>query len=255
MNERQHPAARPHGELRELFEDVFFVTGAFRMSSGPPLAFSRNMVVIRHEQSLTLVNAVRLGEEGLARLAELGIVENVIRLAAFHGSDDPFYKERYGARVFALHGQVYAGGFDIDVSPEQRYFSPDVEIDQDSSLPVPGATLVRVQSAHPPEGLLLLERGGGILISGDSLQNWGKTDRYFNLFGKLMMRFMGFIKPHNVGPGWFKLVKPDPAELKRLLELPFDHVLPAHGAPVIGNAKAAYRNAIARLQEPVETGE
>ncbi len=63
----------------------------------------------------------------------------------------------------------------------------------------------------------------------------------------MTMKLMGFIKPHNVGPGWFKAAKPDIAELKALLELPFEHVLPVHGEEVIGGARAKFRPAIEAL--------
>ena len=62
-----------------------------------------------------------------------------------------------------------------------------------------------------------------------------------------MMKKMGYIKPHNVGPGWLKLLNPDANEIKQILELDFQHVLPAHGEPVINGAKALYKTAINRL--------
>lgn len=224
------------------------VRGRFRMTGGPPIAFSRNMVIIRHDTSLTLVNSVQLSEAGLERLAELGKVDNVIRLAGFHGADDRFYKERFGATIYAVAGQVYARGFGQNVSAKDQYFSADVEIDETSKLPVPGAMLETISSARPPEGLLLLEREGGILIAGDALQNWATTDPYFNLLGKLMMRAMGFIKPFAIGPGWLKTAKPDPRDLRNILDLPFEHVLPAHGDSVIGGARGHWRKAIDALQ-------
>lgn len=243
MNDYTLPEAQPHGEIRELFDDVFIVTGRFRMRA-PPLAFSRNMVIVRHDTELTLVNSMRLDAGGLARLAELGRISNVIRLAGFHGSDDPFYQRKFGATVYALKGQPYVRGFDLETARNRQYFSADVEIDEHSDLPVPGASVFVFSSAQPPEGLLLLEREGGILIAGDSMQNWGKTDRYFNVPGRILMRLMGFIKPHNIGPGWLSRAKPDRAEVKKILDLPFEHVLPVHGAEVIGDAKGAWRTVI-----------
>ena len=242
----EFPKARPHGEFTEPFKDVFFITGGMRMAGRLPMSFSRNMTVIRHDGALTLVNTVRLNETGLAELEQLGKVEHVIRLAGFHGMDDPFYKDRYGAKVWAVKDQVYAPGFNPSLTSDAGHFHPDVEIDEETELPLPGARLYRFKSTRPGEGLLLLARDGGILISGDCLQNWHKTDRYFSLLAKFMMRRMGFIKPHNVGPGWLKLAKPDKAELEAILDLDFDHVLPAHGTEVIGHAKAAFRPAIER---------
>ncbi len=100
--------------------------------------------------------------------------------------------------------------------------------------------MYRIES-NAPEGLLLLEREGGVLISGDCLPNWQATDASFSFAGKLMMKAMGFIKPHNVCPAWLKQAKPPTADLLGILDLDFGHVLPAHGNAVISGAKAGYQ--------------
>ncbi len=245
MSARPHPPALPHGEIRELFEDIYFVTGTVRMPAPVPVTFSRNMTVLRAGGALTLVNSMRLDDAGLAALERLGKVEHVIRLAAFHGLDDAFYRERYSAKVWAVRGSFYAPGFELD--PSKAYFEPDEWMDDTTRLPIDDARLIRIASAKPSEGLLLLERHGGILVSGDCLQNWARPDAYFSFVGRLMMRVMGFIKPYNIGPGWLKAAKPDSKEVKRLLELDFEHVLPAHGIEVIGEAKQKFRPALERL--------
>ncbi len=240
MQERTPPSALPHGELRELFRDVFFVTGTVKMP-GKPMTFSRNMVVIREGEDLILVNSLRLDDHGLRALEKLGKVRAVLRIAGFHGIDDAFYKQRYGAKVYALKGHIYVEGFDPNAEP---YFDADEYIDAASDLPVSGARLYLYKSAKPAEAVLLLLREGGILISGDSLQNWSTPDRYFNLMGRLMMRIMGFIKPYNIGPAWKKFTKPSAADLRGILDLRFENLLPAHGDEVIGDAKTHFRAAI-----------
>ena len=243
---RKHPPAQPHGELRELFDGVWFVTGRVRMFG--PLTFSRNMTVVRDGDALTLIGSMRLSDDGLAALEKLGAVKSVIRLAAFHGMDDPFYKERYGATVYAVEGSAYATGFKPGTpDPSKAYFQPDVWMNDATELPVSDAKLITIRSAKPPEGLMLLQREGGILVSGDALQNWGEPDEHFSISGRLMMKRMGFIRPYNVGPGWLDGAKPDRAEVKALLDLPFEHVLPVHGAEVIGAAKEKYRPRIEAL--------
>jgi len=231
---RRIPAARPHGELENVLPDVFLVTGTIGMG---PMRFSRNMVVIRQGDELVLVNTVRLNDAGLAALDALGKVTHVIRLAGFHGSDDPFYKDRYGCTVSAVRGQTYFTG--INPKKGTVYFTPDEFLDSDSPLPVDGASLY-VFNTEPAEGILRIPAGGGTLIAGDSLQNFGKADRFFNFPGKLIMRFMGFLKPHQLGPAWVKQIKPEPAEVSGVLELDFANVLPSHGAPVLGDARDKY---------------
>lgn len=243
MMKRIHPPALAHGELHELFPDVFFLTGTMRMPGPLPIRFSRNMTVVRDGDRLTLLNSVRLDEEGLRQLDALGQVTDVVRLAGYHGVDDPFYKERYGARVWVVAGQRYALGFD---QGGESYLAPDVEMTLGTELPMEGASL-HVIAGSPPEGLVLLERGGGVLIAGDALQNWQAPDEYFSWPGKVMMQKMGFIKPHNIGPAWYRRSKPPTEDLKALLDIEFEHLLPAHGAPVRGRARDSYRPGIEAL--------
>ena len=98
-----------------------------------------------------------------------------------------------------------------------------------------------------PGWQIVLERDGGTIVSGDCLQHWAESDAYFSFLGKTMMKLMGFIKPHNVGPGWLKQCKPPKAELRGILDLEFENVLPSHGAPVLGGARERYRPAVLRV--------
>jgi hypothetical protein len=243
MKPRPHPPALPHGELSEIFPGVFFVTGTIALPGPLPVRFSRNMTVIREGAGLVLINSLRMDERGLKKLDQLGRVTDVLRLAGFHGSDDAFYKERYGAKTWAIKGQRYVAGFGVD--GKEPYFEPDVEVDSTTTLPVAAAS-VYLFASKPPEALLLIGREGGVVVSGDCLQHWHQTDAYFSWLGTLMMKMMGFIKPHNIGPGWLKQAAPPPGDLRGILGLEFEHVLPAHGAPVLGAAKTRYAAAIER---------
>lgn len=241
---RPFPPALPHGPLNEVLPGIFFVKGTLRMSGFLPVAFSRNMTVIKEGERLVIVNSVRLDDAGLAQLDALGRVSDVIRIAGNHGMDDPFYKDRYKAKVWVLRGQRYTAGF--NASAPQTYFTPDVEVDAATALPLQGAQIYRIDS-HPPEGILVLERNDGVAIAGDCFQHWHETDPYFSFAAKIMMPVMGFIKPHNIGPGWLKNCKPPVEQIRGILNLNFTHVLPAHGAPVLGEARAKYRPAVERL--------
>ena len=240
---RAFPRALPHGPLREVLPDTFFVTGTVEMPGPVTFRFSRNMIVVREGDRLVLVNTVRLDDAGLAALDALGRVTDIVRLAGFHGMDDPFYADRYGAKVWAVRGQRYTEGWG---SATETYFAPHQEMDGASALPIEGARL-HVFRGSRPEGLLILDRAGGVAIAGDSLQHWAVPDEFFNLPGRLMMRPLGFLKPHNIGPGWVKQSKPPAEDLRAVLSLPFDNVLPSHGAPTIGGAREAYRPAIERV--------
>ena len=236
--------ALPHGEVREVLAGMFMVTGTVAMPGPLPVRISRNMTIVREGGRLVLVNTVRLDEAGLRALDGLGKVTDVIRLAANHGMDDPFYKDRYGAKVWVVRGQRYTAGF--NTSAPQTYFTPDAEMDSTTVLPLAGAHLVVIYS-RPPEGILLLERHDGVAIAGDCLQHWHIADEYFSWLGKHIMRMMGFIRPHNVGPGWLKQGKPPREQLRGILDLRFANVLPSHGAAVLGDARSRYRPAIERV--------
>lgn len=240
------PPASAHGEITELFPDVFFVTGGVRMA--PLMSFSRNMTIVRDGERLIVINSMRLSDEGLAALDALGRVTDVIRLAGFHGMDDPFYKDRYDAKTWVLEGTSYRRGFAVD-GTDPGYFEADAEMNEGTALPLEGASL-HAFSTQPPEGMLLLSREGGILVTGDSLQNWARTDRYFSLPGKLMMKVMGFIKAHNIGPGWVKAARPKAEEMRGIIDLDFEHVLPAHGDAVIGGAREKYRAVLEAYRQP-----
>jgi len=238
--------ALPHGNFQEVFKDIYLVSGKMSIKGRLPLSFSRNMTVIRQSNDLVLINSVRLNDSGLAELKALGTVKHVIRLAGFHGMDDAFYKERYGAKVWSVNAP-YFKGVDFNIDIQSGYFQADSIIDDSTALPINGSKAICINSSNPKELLLFLEREGGILISGDALQNWAKPDQFFNLPAKIMMRLMGFIKPCNIGPAWLKHTRPETSDLKQIIDCQFEHLIPAHGNPVIGNAKEKFLPAFSRL--------
>ena len=207
-----------------------------------PMKISRAMTVVRTGTGLAILNSMRLSEEGFAELESLGDVKHVIRIAGFHGRDDAYYRERYGAKVYALEGQRYVRGLKPDEG--EPYMEPDVWLTEESELPIEGARLKVFHSSTPTEAVCVIEREGGILVAGDSLQHTPAPDEFYNLPAKLMMKRLGFLKPYNVGPGWLQFASPSAEEVRSLLELSFEHVLPAHGDAVIGDAKEKYRPAI-----------
>lgn len=232
---RKHPPALPHGELVEVLPDLWFVTGSLRLPGLMPIRFGRNMTAIRRGDRVVLVNSVRLDAAGLAALDRLGKVTDVIRLAGNHGMDDPFYAERYGATVWTVRGQRYTAG--LDTSVPQTYFTGHKELDPERELPIAGARLWVIDST-PPEALLYLPEHGGTVISGDSLQNWAVPDPYCNWLARIGMKRMGFFKPCNIGPAWLRRCRPPVAQLRALLDHAFTNLLPAHGTPVLGDARS-----------------
>lgn len=124
------------------------------------------MTIIRFGDELCLVNAIRLTEKGLEDLDKLGKVKHIIRLAGYHGLDDPFYKEKYGAIVWAPANAPYFEGFDEKRRP---YFVADERLNKETKLPFDNARVVVVESGKIREAFLVLERAEGkVMVAGDS---------------------------------------------------------------------------------------
>ena len=144
--------AYPHDAPVELMPDVFFVHGRMRM--GPGMSINRNMVVVRNGSDLTLINPIRLTPDGEKALEQYGNVRHAVRLGPFHGVDDAYTVERFGAQFWSLGAQ------DDYPAPE-----PHRVLAEGEELPIPDARLFVFRETTRPECCLLLERGGGLLVS------------------------------------------------------------------------------------------
>jgi len=221
------PEQLPHGELTEVFPDVFFVVGQSKFEiQGNVAQFTRSMTVIRDGDSLTLANTLRLDDEGLKALDRLGKVENIIRLAANHGRDDAFYSDRYDAPVWALEGVAQA-----------RPVKNEATLIAGGAGPVKGATIMVYESIAAAEAVLCLHRSGGILVAGDSLQNLTGPNEFFDDATVETLKKGGFFKRGNIGPAWRANLQPERSDFDRILGLEFKHLLPAHGDPLLDEAR------------------
>jgi hypothetical protein len=233
----QLPPALPHGQLREIFAGVFFVSGAMEtVLRGVHWHFSRNMTVVRERDALTLINSVRLNDAGLAQLDALGRVANVVKIGSMHGRDDAFYKARYGATIWGLPGMQHEHGL-----------TTDKELASDGETPFAGCSVFRFRTTKLLECILHIDRAGGILVACDALQNWLAPDEFFSDESRAMMADMGFFQPANLGPLWMQINKPLGQDFVRLREWSFRHVLCGHGAPLRDSAKEAYTATFQRV--------
>jgi hypothetical protein len=222
--------AMPHGEIKEVLKDVFFVTGTMKNEFfGSMWQFNRNMTIVRENGNLTIFNSVRLDDEGLAELDKLGKVTNVVRLGDMHGVDDPFYVDRYNALFWALPNMKVQDGLKID--------KPLVE---GGEMPVSGSSLFEFKTVKRPECIVRLDRDGGIMIACDSLQNWVEPDELFDEQTKATMQQMNFFQSANLGPAWMFESQPQVSDFVRLKELPFQHAFCGHGSPLLNNADEAF---------------
>ena len=233
----QFPPALSHGAIEEVFPDVFFVSGAMEtVLQEMDWKFSRNMTVVRDGDRLIIINSVRLGEEGLAALDRLGQVTDVVRLGSLHGRDDPFYVDRYAAEYWAMPGMEHETGLEATRT-----------LNLEGPLPISDASLFEFHTTQIPEGILRLDRAGGILIACDALQNWLAPDEYFSDTSRELMQQMGFFTPANLGPVWVQRASPAGDDFARLKALSFKHALCGHGEPLRDTAQEDYTATFNRM--------
>lgn len=232
----EYAPAHPHDPPEAIGDGVFMVRGSIKMN--PLVKITRNMAVLRHGGELTLINPIRLTPRGEAQLKALGGIRRIMRLGPFHGIDDPYYVDTFGAEFWCQPGGRAYPGPAID-----RELGPGCE------LPFPDAELFCFEGTVQPESALLLRSDGGLLLTCDALQHYGDY-RHNNLLARVMMPFIGFPKTTVVGPIWLKAMTPPGGslepEFRRLLELEFDRLLAAHGSLLAGGARDAVAAAVDR---------
>ena len=228
----EHRAPRPHGPLREVFDNVFVVTGEHGFG---PFQMTRNMTVLRQGTELTIFNSVRLSEAGEHELAKLGTVRHLVRLGWFHGIDDPYYMHRFAP-------QFWSG---------ERMVPVNVDASKRSDLAegaAPFGQVFRFRDGDYDEGAVVVDAAGGVLVTCDSLQHNVDT-KGANFLGGIMVRAFGLVGGVRVGGPWIRRMTGGKrtrlsADFTRLTSLPFRHLLSAHGVP-LENAKDAVTVAVA----------
>jgi hypothetical protein len=101
---------------------------------------------------------------------------------------------------------------------------PDVSSFEHGVEVVPGITAMAIGSLCPEETAFFIPRNGGIVALGDSLVEWE---------GRL-----SFVPDYHMGDDPDGVKRGLEAALGHLLELPFEHLLLAHGAPIVENGRA-----------------
>jgi hypothetical protein len=234
------PPARPHGELREVFDNVFFVTGTLSIG---PVAAGRCMTVLKQGDELTILNSVRLNDDGEKQLAKLGTVKHLVRLGWFHGMDDPYYMQRYSPTF-------WSGKRVVPVNVDASRINTLVD-----GMETPFGRVHHFAGGEYDETAALLTGSRDkVLVTCDAIQNVVDTSDC-NFLGGLMLRVFGLVGGVRVGPPWLKKMskgKPQRmrADFDRLLALDFASLVAGHGKP-LANAKAAVAADVeARVPKP-----
>lgn len=217
-------AAWPHGELEQIFPNIYFVTGTnITHYQDVELTHSRNMVIIKENQELTLINTIRLNEHGLSQLDKLGRVSNIVRIGAFHGRDDAFYVSHYNAKHWSIKGMD-------SQSPS------NLELTSGGLMPLQNCSLVTFETSLHPEAVLHIAEHGGILITCDSIKNWSTDDPYFSQATKELYKELGFFGEASISSTWLEACQALPSDFAKILKLRFKHLLSAHGKPLLDDA-------------------
>ncbi len=234
FNNKLYKAEQPHGEIVKVFDNVYMVTGTNQFSlDGIDYCASRNMIIVRSSNNhLMLINTVRLNDEQLAKLKEVGEIKHIIRIGAFHGYDDKFYVEAFKADYWILP------------SMQNEYEIENPKHLTNDTMPLPDCTVFEYTTTKMSEGALLLNQEGGILITCDSIQNITKKDELMNDACWDM-----YVKEQSVGTAhitktWIGACEPKKEDFIKLIGLPFKHLITAHGEPLKDIASKAVSNSI-----------
>lgn len=218
--------AWPHTDIQEIFPDIFFVMGMNKTHyNGMDLQHSRNMIIVRHDNKLSLINTVRLNDKGLAALAKLGKVENVIRIGSFHGRDDVFYLDNYPAKLWAIKGMEHANNK-----------TADIELTPNGQMPFPDCSFFLFETAIFPEGILHINKHDGILITCDSVKNWLAPDTFFSDDTAQLYKRQGYFGSATISNVWKQATDVQASDIARLKLLSFRHLISAHGEPLLNDA-------------------
>jgi hypothetical protein len=236
MSNENFEAVQPQDPLVEVLPNLYLLRGSIKLVPG--ISISRNMVVLREGEELTLISSVRMTPENEDRLEELGRVTNLVRISG-HGVDDAYTVSRFGAKFWCLSGNENA----------YERPTPDGVFDGTEELPFLNADLHKFQGINASEVALVWRNNDGVLITSDALQHYGDW-RYFNAPSRFIHPLMGFSRGMIVGPMWHRLFTVDEDVLQHnfesLVERDFRHMIGLHGTLCRDVAKDRIRAAMVR---------
>lgn len=225
----EYSPAMPHGEISKAFDGIYTVQGTnITFYNELKIQHSRNMTIVESNGELTLINTVRLDEQGLIELDKLGKVRHIISLGAFHGRDDDFYLDRYNAELWTVKP---LNGYDCHKNLKIH------SLDESVKLSFIDGGYFPFDNASPAEGFLFIERNQGIIVTCDSIKNWVETDQYFSKETAEMNQANGEISKARISPVWLNATGTQKEDFECLLKLNFKHLISAHGELLKDSAK------------------
>lgn len=226
-----HPAM-PHDAIREVLPNIYMVTGAnTEKIKGYTCTMPRNMVIIKQGDELSLINSIRLTDDGLTELDKLGNVTHLISIGGVHGKDDPFYIDRYAPKTWRIKGMKGMSDY-----------TADVDVVSGDELPIKDCKIEVIEIGSRQEGIVFLDQHGGVVILCDLFLAPCKNTRHMNLPIKVLFWYLGLIgdvskKDLYTSNSLMFQNKLTEAHLEPLKTLSYKHLLCAHGEPLHGIAK------------------
>ena len=221
----------PHGSLKQVLPNIYTVTGTMRLFG--LFQYSRVMTIIKNDDELSLLNPVRVEENLLEHINKLGEISYLLKIGQLHNVDVPFYMDKFSPQLWINKDDPSIGNYNVG-----GYF------DDHETLPFLNAKVKVIEGSKVKESVLLSLDHGGCLHSCDAFVNMGVDSNHNWLTAKLS-KFLP--KPTLIGPNWIKIAKPPQTSMKAVLDYDFEHFVPAHGEPILGDAKQKLSEYIERF--------
>ena len=225
----------PPAGLRPLAPGVWCADARARLGGG--VALPIRMTVVRlPDGTLWVHSPIRLTDELVAELRALGPVAHLVSPNLFHHLFLAQAAERFPeARVWAPAG----------LEKKQKTIWIDVHLDVTADWDGAFATLP-IEGVSSMSEWVFFHRPTGTLIVTDLVFNLDDSARGMT---RLLLRLTGAFDRLARSRVWNLLVRDRGAfgtSLRRILELDFERVVPAHGAVIDTDAKAAMTEVLAR---------
>ncbi len=211
----------PHGSLNEVLPNIFTVTGTMKLFG--LFQYSRVMTIIKNGSDLALLHPVRVDESLLNEVSKLGKIKYLLKIGQLHNVDVSFYMDQFSPQLWANKGDPSIKGHSVT-----GYF------DDSETLPFLDARVKVIEGSKIKESVLITNSDKGCLHSCDAFVNMG-IDANHNWLTATLSKFLP--DPTYIGPNWVKVAKPPESSMRAPLNFEFENFVPAHGAPIIGNAK------------------
>jgi hypothetical protein len=226
--------ASPSG-LRSLAPGVWCADAQASLGAG--VALPIRMTIVRlPDGTLWVHSPIRLTDELVAELRKLGPVAHLVSPNLFHHLFLEQAAQRFPqARVWAPAG----------LEKKQKTLRIDAHLD--ATLDWEGAfAALPIEGARSMSEWVFLHRPTGTLIVTDLVFNLDDSHRGVT---RLVLRWTGTFDRLARSRVWSLLVRDRGAfgaSLRRVLDLDFERVVPAHGAVIDADAKAAMTEVLAR---------